>query len=378
MSFELSLLLSFPREVFQIAPPIPVTPAQGAQVEVPGGRISFYFDDWDTPPDDRPAQIDCFITHFQARDVPEPVLEVLSEGHPLSCAIWNDQPPEIEALRHIIWPENPWRLAEPTPERFKAEAELEKASAAWWQEVEHACEELFEAGIVGDYFRSLGETIRTSIVTFLRILKVDYGQYLLPDRFPVTTARNIWVMPDGRSDRVGDLFLDRLLSLRNWLAPGDVSQTVAPTAWREIGSKVEAGGERPFSEILFASALGECDPDMGNPRLALIEAVAGLEVEVKKLITMRLKDYGLTRSGVDRLVRETPLVDLATGWIRRELGEQISEVPAEVWGRCAEAVHERNELIHHERARIGLDRARGHVEALAKVARLARRAREAL
>jgi hypothetical protein len=119
--------------------------------------------------------------------------------------------------------------------------------------------------------------------------------------------------------------------------------------------------------------MGECDADLGNARLGLIEAVTALEVEVKKLMSLRLRLYGVSKSAVDRIVRETPLADLATAWIRREL--QGLDSPADIiFQRCAEAIHERNELIHHERRAIAVSRARAHVEAIADVTRLARRA----
>jgi hypothetical protein len=176
---------------------------------------------------------------------------------------------------------------------------------------------------------------------------------------------------------VGNIFLDRLLRLHSWDNPGDISKLIEPHHWHEITARLEAAIQPPFSEVLLASAQGECDPGLGNPCLALIEAVAGLEIEVKKLMTLRLQGYGINRTAVDRIIRETPLVDLATAWIRRELGQRTAEVDQALYRRCAEAIHERNELIHHERANLSPGRALQHVEVLGKLTRLAREVREA-
>jgi hypothetical protein len=208
-------------------------------------------------------------------------------------------------------------------------------------------------------------------------LKVEYGQYLVPGALPFTTARSHWILANGRVREVGNIFLHRLLRLRSWDHPGNISKLIESHHWPEITVKLEAGSQPPFSEVLLASAQGECDPGLGNPRLALIEAVAGLEVEVKKLMTLRLQGYGISRTAVDRIVRETPLADLATAWIRRELGQRAAEVDQALYRRCAEAIHERNELIHHERPNLSPGRVLQHVEVLGKLTRLAREVREA-
>ena len=74
MSLELVLLLKFPREVFQIAPPVPLTRAEGPQVASEFGRVPFYFDHWDTPDSNSAggplAMINAFYTHLVARTVP--------------------------------------------------------------------------------------------------------------------------------------------------------------------------------------------------------------------------------------------------------------------------------------------------------------------
>jgi hypothetical protein len=223
----------------------------------------------------------------------------------------------------------------------------------------------------------VGDHIRQALLRFLTILKVEYGQYLIPGTLPATTARKYWILSGGMVRDAGDIFLDRLLRLRSWADPGDISTLIEPYHWPEITARLEVGSQPPFSEVLLASARGECDPGLGNPRLALIEAVAALEVEVKKLMTLRLQGHGISKTAVDRIVRETPLADLATAWVRRELGPRAAEMDQALYGRCAEAIHERNELIHHERRNLSPGRVLQHIVALGKLARLAREVREA-
>jgi hypothetical protein len=382
MSFQLAFLLSFRREVFNIAPPLPLNPEEGPQITSKLGRVAFYFDEWDAPNPNReggtPVTVDDFFAHFvPSAFPPELDLAFTTEGHPYASALYSWESPEEAELRRFLSSIERGEAPELLAERQRAEARLQELFLKHATHVGQVCDQLFADPVLGHYLKKVGDHIREAILGFLTILRVEYGQYLIPGTLPVLTARKHWVLSGGMVRDVGDIFLDRLLRLRSWADPGDISKLIEPHHWPEIAARLEAGGQPPFSEVLLASAKGECDPHLGNPRLALIEAVAALEVEVKKLMTLRLQGYGVSRTGVDRIVRETPLADLATTWIRRELGQRAPEMDQVNYGRCAEAIHERNALIHHERRNLSPDRALQHVEVLSKLSRLAREVREA-
>jgi hypothetical protein len=382
MSFQLELLLSFPREVFYIAPPVPVNLGEGPQITAEMGQVAFYFDNWNAPrPNQKggyPVTVDAFFAHFIPSTFPSELdLVLTTEGHPYTSALYIWELPEQKELRRYLlqYPEeekSPRRIAI----RRRKEARLQELWREHKEHVNQVCDQLFADPILGHYFKEVGDHIKKAIRDFLAILRVEYGQYLIPGTLPTTTGRKHWILSNGMTHEVGDIFLDRLLGLRRWDSPGGISKLIESHHWPDITAKLEAGSQSPFSEVLLASAKGECDPDLGNPRLALIEAVVGLEVEVKKLMTLRLQGYGISRTAIDRIVRETPLADLATTWIRRELGQRTVEMDQSLYRRCAEAIHERNELIHYERRNLSSGRALQHVEVLGKLIRLAREVRE--
>jgi hypothetical protein len=381
MSFQLALLLSFPREEFYIAPPVPLDLEEGPQITSEIGRIAFYFDAWDAPRPNQegghPITVDAFFAHFMPSTFPPELDRALTtEGHPYTSALYSWESPEEKELRHYL--QHPEESESPRHLAIcrRKEARLQELWRDHQKHVNQVCDQLFDDPVLGHYFKELRDRLRKAIRDFLTILRIEYGQYLIPSTLPSTTGRKHWVLSSGIMREVGDIFLDRLLGLRRWGSPGNISKLIESHHWPDITARLEAGSQPPFSEVLLASAKGECDPDLGNPRLALIEAVAGLEVEVKQLMALRLQDYGISKTAVDRIVRETPLADLATNWIRRELGERAAELDQALYRRCAEAIHERNDLIHNERPNLSPGRALQHLEVLGKLTRLAREVRE--
>jgi hypothetical protein len=343
MSVELVLLLKFPREVFQVAPPVPVTLAEGPQIASEFGRIGFYFDDWDAPDPNReggpPAMTDVFYTHLAlaARAIPEKLDFALTvPGHPYASAVCSDPGEDDE------------------PDDVARADEL--------------CDRLFGDPALGDYLGRLGEHILGTIVAFLTILRIGYGQYLVPRGLPVTTARKHWVLAGGAQREVSDAFLDRLLGLRRWDAPGDINEPVQPEHWPEITARLGTRRAPPFSEVLLASARGQCDPELGNPRLALVEAVGALEVEARAIMSLSARRNGAGWPGA------TPHARLA--WIREQLGGAPGVTDA-LYRRCMQAIRDRDALAEQEGRDLAPEQVRAHVEALGRLTRLARRAREA-
>ena len=282
---------------------------------------------------------DAFYTHLVARAVPVKLdLALTVPDHPYASALYEDPAEDDE------------------PDDVARADEL--------------CDRLFSDPALGDYLGRLGEHIRGTIVHFLTILRVGYGQYLIPDGLPVSTAQTHWVLPGGAQREVSDTFLARLLGLRRWDDPGDINEPIQPEHWPEIEARLGARRAPPFSEYLLASARGQCDPEQGNSRLALVEAVGALDAEARALMAFRARSNGVgwTRAG------RTPRARLA--WIREQLGGAAGADEA-LYRRCVQAIRDHDDLAEREGCDLAPEEVRAHIEALGRLARLARRAREA-
>ena len=240
---------------------------------------------------------------------------------------------------------------------------------------------------------------------FFEILKVSYQQYLVPHR-PTVGWFGDWLfrediaksldthapaqsgllrrgtdgqLPEGTVRQISQAFIDRLFPSAPSPERVDYYKPVQPSAWSQIAQRVEdyAVHKPTLSEILIATAHGQCDGELGSPRLGLIEAVVALEIEVKKLMHDSLARYGLSKSMIDKIVRSTPLADLVAVWILREMPEEDWQDNT-LHRRCAEAVHERNLLLHRERRGISVERARQHIRTIAELVDKARRKRESM
>jgi hypothetical protein len=102
MSVQLAVLLKFPREVFHLEPPMPLSLEEGPRITSDIGQIGFYFDDWDAPSGNRgggpPVDVDTFFAHF-VPSAPPPELEraLGTEGHPYAAALYRCEFAEEEA-----------------------------------------------------------------------------------------------------------------------------------------------------------------------------------------------------------------------------------------------------------------------------------------
>jgi hypothetical protein len=95
----------------------------------------------------------------------------------------------------------------------------------------------------------------------------------------------------------------------------------------------------------------------------VIEVIIALEIVIKRTMHATLARFGVSKSAIDRIVRETPMADLVGIWLRPHIPE--SEYPT--LEKCTEAIRQRNELIHHERRSLSFERAVEHVTAVAKL-----------
>ena len=264
MSFQLALLLTFPREVFHLAPPLPLNLEQGPRITSALGQVAFYFDEWDAPNPNRvggaPVTVDAFFAHF-VPSAPPPDLEraLTTEEHPYAPALYRWGSVEEERERGTTrWLDE--------GEDGEEEKGSERSTGREWAEARllelrrddtrHVCDRLFADPVSGRYLRGVGDCMREAIRDFLTLLKTEFGQYLIPRTLPVTTARNQWILPDGTVREVGDIFLSRLLGLRSFADAGDINRPIEPRHWPDIAARLE-GNRRPQPlEVLLASARG--------------------------------------------------------------------------------------------------------------------------
>jgi hypothetical protein len=419
--FELRLQVDFPQDVIFIEPPVPVSPLDTVrpQIQTELGKIYIYFSNFDAPvgnaPGDPSTSASTFYVHFIPGDVPPAVEQLLAAPSSELARGLIDDPfdPRIVELEK----EHGFgiRVPEP-PEEYKRRKHIESLLNELYGELERQskaqCARIFSDPELSSYFTGMGKVIGTTTQSFLEILRLKYRQYLIPDRAEIHWTFGYWVLPEsilspdwirrrkegttgvmdgnlinfdsGVSDANVDervmpatkAFLDRILPSGE---SGD-SPAVKPGDWPEIADQITKGGmpKPDLSEVLIATALGECDPRMGNPRLGLIEAVVALEVEVKSLMKDALKQYGIGDKAIERLVKETPLADLTSVWIRREIPEGVeSAFDNTLLEKCAKAIIERNLLIHRRQRSISRDKALEYILAIAELLENVTRWREA-
>ena len=405
-TFELRLQVDFPQDVIFIEPPVPTSPYDSFTPVIQNelGEICFYFSTFDVPIDNEsgadPAYASSFYVHFVPSDVPSSV-ELLLEtpSHAWARGIYDDpfDPRLVELQEKRGFAVSNSEPLEEYTRRKQAESQLNSYYGELEQQSKALCVQIFRDPELSSYFTKLGELIQTTTQRFLELLRLKYRQYLIPDRAEIHWTSGYWVLPEsvitpdwekrrkdgtrgvmdgnlfnfgqGVNERVMPAtraFLDRILPRQE----SRVEHVVKPTDWVEITDQIMRGGtSKPsLSEVLIATALGECDPRMGNPRLGLIEAVVALEVEVKSLMKDALKQYGISDTAVERIVKETPLADLTSVWIRREIPEGAeSEFDNTLLDKCARAINERNLLIHRQQRNISRDKALEYVLAIAEL-----------
>jgi hypothetical protein len=292
-----------------------------------------------------------FYVHFMPARVPHSVERILATPtHEWVRGLYDD-PFDLRTVE--LKKERGFAVTIPEPpdereRRLLIEAQLDNHQATLEQESELLCAQIFTDGDLSAYFNQVGNFIHQTTECFLELLRLKYCQFLIPDKPKIHWTSGYWVLPlsvlspewrrkreegfagvmDGNLYNFGDsvhervmpatrAFLDRILPRPEI----DVSPTVKPEDWSEIADQITQGVflKPELSEVLIATALGECDPRMGNPRLALVEAVVALEIEVKSLMKDALKQYGLSDTAIERLVQENPLADLTSAWVRREI-----------------------------------------------------------
>ena len=211
MSFQLALLLKFPREVFHLGPPLPLSLEQGPRITSALGQVAFYFDDWDAPSPNRvggpPVTVDAFFAHF-VPSTPPPDLEraLTTEEHPYAPRCIGGNLSRRSGKRgKLSVVGRGWggrgRLRMLGRPRM-AEARLLELR---WDDTWRVCDRLFADPVLGRYLRAVGDCMREAIRDFLTLLKTEFGQYLVPRTLPVTTARNQWILRMERYARSGNI-----------------------------------------------------------------------------------------------------------------------------------------------------------------------------
>jgi hypothetical protein len=410
--FELVFNVIFPHVILSIEPPIPTIGCDLLLPVIQGelGATYFYFDHFDIPFDNeqgRPPELfDNFIAHFIPTDVPPEVGHLFAaKSSDLTDGFWWDK--DRSGLMEMSEQVTIIRTPEPPEEKAKRkeiESLIEQRVSEFEEKAEEACGQIFANPTVSTYFLKVGKQLDTTVKDFLEVLRIRHQQYLVPDRPEIRWSNGRWILhkPDSEeansfeflrttsdlwphsNDRIKEIskaFLSRIFPSKGDNGEHNIYNSISPSEWATIQAQTESASTmRPdLSEVLIATALGECDPSLGNPRLGLIEAVVALEIEVKSLMRLSLSKYQISNSAVERIARETSLKDLASVWIRRELqGLGVEDFDEGVYSRCAEAIDERNQLVHLERRTITAKRAAGHVRAIAKLVEKARHARKLL
>lgn len=371
MPFGLQLTLKYPRNVFLLEPPVPFGEVGAPRAETDFGQILFYFDSYDFPAansfGDPPLPAGSFTVDFRASSAPAGALEFASrliEMPALEEHLRDRFGTEVERVRGTLGLRGEEGVSVGTESEGVKERDDELLG--WYdREAANMFDVFFADPLCGGYLNKLGKCLRGAILNFQLILRTRFNQYLVPDSLPIMFGGNGWTLPDGSYQHASNVFLSRLLGLRTWADPIGINLPVRAAQWEDVTILLRHTYEPPFVEILLASARAQCDPDMGNARLGLVEAVVALEIEVKRVIAITLSELRVPKNAVDRIVRETPLADLAAVWVRRALPQASEDDP--IFQLCANAVHERNECIHHQRRRIAPERVLSHIGAISKL-----------
>jgi len=380
-AFELRLLISYPMEVVVAESPVATSPISPhvPRLVTDMGSLYIYFDEWDVEAD--VSAFDGLFIHFIPSDPPASVAELFMS-------------PPSRYVAGLFWDPNSREL----------DGKREELLAASRRHVD----ELFAEPVLSGYFAALAELLTSRARSLIEILRLDYGQYLLPDTQSVRWSSGHWILPEGsaialeqrkqlhesgmragivsgyhlvpeeRIAEVAPAFLERLGVQRRPQQPsGGGSPALRGSDWPNIVARLgERSKTTELSRVLMATAHGQCYSGLGEPRLALVAAVAALEMEVKALMERSLRQYGIGKSAVDHIVRETPLSDLASVWIRREVSPSlVADCGDDVFHKAARAIRDRNELVHLQRRRITWEHVIDHVRVLDQLTTLARESR---
>lgn len=411
--FEIRIPVIFEREVIFINPPTPLSPFDTPLTTVSSdlGSIFFYFDEWDLIGDnivgDPPSGFSSVFIHFIPRDLPDDIQKLFMQGddRTAKALFYDNNTPEIISLRNMVTIVNPNETEEEFSERRKAQETIKNREDEIRSESEACCAFVFSQTEVATYFHKLGQFIIKTTRQFLEILRTKYNQYLIPDRPLLNWGTGYWLLAEGTLQDGGEQDSSNTVSpiikpvSGYHFLPEDQIKEISPAflrellkknehpnsynlpsieakSWSEISKHITEDTKPTISEVLIATAFGECEPYSGNPRLGLIEAVVALEIEVKTLMKLSLARYQISSSAVERIVRETPLADLTSVWIRREIPTDQASISQDIFSKCAVAVHERNELIHHSRRNIAAQRAQEHIQVIAQLVEVIRQIRQ--
>lgn len=349
----------FPTTYLSVRPPVPTKWEHGLPMECEYGTLRFYFDEYEVGWND-PAQGNEWFDHVQL------MIEMSSDQ--ANAEVFGREPDDWEGLTDWVKsPRHTEAYNRATAARYSGPEQ--EAWQALRRELHDTAREAAEAWVsdeVNSQRRQVGQVLNTTIGRMLEVLRTRYGQATIPDP-PRWNWRHVWIrFASGES-----VSLSRELESR-WLDPqGSTSAYHRPfdlQDWADVAALVEESWRPSFVEVLLANARQQCDPLLGSGRLALVEAVTALEIVVKVAMGHVLEPHGVSKSALDRIVRGTPTADLVNVWLR-------PHVPSEKHGHlatCAQAVHERNELIHHERRTVKQERAAEMVDAVSSVVALLR------
>ena len=154
MSFQLAVLLKFPRDVFHLAAPMPLNLEEGPRITTEIGQIGFYFDDWDAPSGIEGAVLRLTSTPSSRTSCRRPPRReadraLTTDGHPYAAALHRWGSPEEEAAHAgSQWSIEEDETPDVSAERQWAEARLRELRR---DHASHACDRLFADPALGRY-----------------------------------------------------------------------------------------------------------------------------------------------------------------------------------------------------------------------------------
>ena len=354
---RLHAAIGFPTEHIRVKLPVPLTYEEGLRLSWTEGTVRVWFSDWDVyrnDPEYGDESLDRVFVSFEFEEFPT---RLLALGNP-AFVEWGAIRNWIDSDEHMAV----YRAA--TAANYKGEKErqwLEKR-----KELSAASATAADAWLadpdLSAFLTKTSKNANNLIHRLLELLRVEYGQFMIPDPPRYTWGQVYLRFPDGTSHGLSNEAVDR------WLKPPRLTRqrfsgTLDLAQWPAIPAALDAGWKPSLVELLLANARTECDPEFGNPRLAVIEAVTALEVVTKREMHRALSEFKVSKAAIDRIVRETSMADLVGVWLR----PHVRPEDFENLESCATAIRERNELVHHERRGIAFDRASEHIESICRL-----------
>lgn len=351
----LSAELVFPTEYLRVAPPVPDRRERALSLTWHQGRLFVWFSDWDIRSNDPEEGDEVFESMLVEAEFTEYPTQLLALAEPEST-VWGEVIDWVRSNKH----QQAYQAATNAQYRGQAQIEWESKRKELSAAAKAAASRWLSDDSLGEFLRESAKELNAVIRRLLEFLRIKHGQSAIPDPPRFTWRQVYFALPGGVAQSLSGEAVDEWLNVKPNSGTESLSSTLSLVEWPQIASALQAGWKPGLVDILLANARTECSVAFGNPRLAVIEAITALEIIIKRVMHVTLVRHDVSKSAIDRIVRETPMGDLVGIWLRPYIPQ--SEFPT--LEKCAEAIRDRNELIHHERRSLSFKRAVEHVSAV--------------